>query len=406
MTNGYILEIKTSLSHIGGVGIKEKDGSNNKLDGHIDNKNNSNNINSIVKDNVVNNNENNTDSNENFKEQFKGISFKDNNDLLLSRSTGRSTSIDSNNIKKSKRTNGHNSSTTNNSKRHHRKISSNSLDKYIKFTVKKSDHCNNDEVLYQIGKFMVIFLSIGLFWRVLNNVDAIGKSLGGYNKLQEINEIILKEYYLIIKNLNIKNEVLIRFLDETNSIVLIIKKFVNGLRMNRNHKEYLLIQDIISLIYLGISVIVINEIYWRVCHSIEESLIIIPHLGVQTESILIKENIWDVLRKILGLNHIYNNNIEEIEEVEEKREKGIIINRQFVTMEYVKDIVINEGFKGFEVIFYMTLIMEEGVIINNEMDNNNDKEAKLKMIVVFPNLLPRRAILETVFRKSREYLRK
>lgn len=427
MTNGYILEIKTSTSS-SNIGSTIDSYNNN-------NNNNKHNKSCYIKNNVGPNNEvgNNDDNNNNLKEQFKTISNQD-NDLTLSMD---------NKIKNNKK--------LRNNKRHHRKnsstSSSHSLDKYIKFTVKRSNYHKGEEIFNRISKFMIIFLSIAVIRHVLSKVDPIGKCIGGEIKLKEINEFIIKKYYKIIKNEdNLKSIEKIRY-NNYNSILIIIDKIISGLGINREEN---LIKDLISLIYFGISVYIINEIYWRVYHEIEESLIIIPHLGVQTESILIKENIWQVLKNILGLDKIFNNNNSNNSnngntivrnEDTNKNKEGIIINKQFICMDYVKDIVINEGFKGFEVIFYMTLIMEEGVIINKEGDkfdnkkkhlnndinssnndyddvdynyndennnntNNSSRKPKLKMIVVFPNLLPRRAILETVFRKSREYLKK
>lgn len=490
MTNGYILEIRTSSSspgpgELGEVGVSPQKSMNR------------------------------TDR---LKAQFKGIDSKD-NDLTLrmsSRGTGTGTNTDG----RFKRRHG------GSGKHHGRKSSSHSLDKYIKFTVKRSGR-TEDDLTNRMTKFMFIFLSVGLFWHVLNNVDPIGKAIGGGERLREMNDVILREYYKVTDVINrrryrirerlvekhegvsiggggggngynynggynVNGESLIRegMREVVLKVIFIVEKVFYEVKLNR---EECFIQDLISLFYLGVSVFIINEIYWRIYHEIEESLMIIPHLGVQVESILIKENIWQVLKNVIGLRRIlFNMNMGmgvahvEARQQEESpaetytKEKGVVINKQFVPMDYVKDIVINEGFKGFEVVFYMTLIMEEGVVVMNgsghahgdgdgdddaDADADNDRrdgtglsfrdtvcdthrepaeggdysdsagegndgdgagharkrvrardvdgrdggdaeQTKLKMIVVFPNLLPRRAVLETVFRKSREYLKR
>ncbi|ODQ47529.1 hypothetical protein PICMEDRAFT_114653 [Pichia membranifaciens NRRL Y-2026] len=498
MTNGYILEIRTSSSSPGADEVGGGGGAGNG-----------------PKKNM-----NRTDR---LKAQFKGIDSKD-NDLAL-----RMNSKASADGKRRRHQGG--------SEKHGRKSSSHSLDKYIKFTVKRSDR-SDDDILNRMTKFMFIFLSVGLFWHVLNNVDPIGKVIGGRGRLMEINDVFWREYHKVTGVLNgrrhrIDERLLKRsehaggelgynvgsdsriregLRDAVVKVFLVVEKVFFEMKMGR---EECFVQDLISLFYLGISVFVINEIYWRIYHEIEESLIIIPHLGVQAESILIKENIWQVLKSVLGLRRLLFNMNPGLAHVPAtgaapaaasaaapvppcSKEKGVVINKQFVPMDYVKDIVINEGFKGFEVVFYMTLIMEEGVVVvsggseerwdagharrshgaarraarradrdrrtgldvvvdvdrrladdddgdsaanTNDDDDGYDggrsgddaapadhdtgyysgdhgrhrvlpdstsvpEQTKLKMIVVFPNLLPRRAVLETVFRKSREYLKR
>ncbi|KAL5364350.1 GPI-GlcNAc transferase complex, PIG-H component-domain-containing protein [Aspergillus floccosus] len=61
---------------------------------------------------------------------------------------------------------------------------------------------------------------------------------------------------------------------------------------------------------------------------------------------------------------------------------------RFIPTTQIQDIVIHEAFKGFEVRFYLAVIVEgEG-----------------EVVVVFPKLLPGRAILEEVWRGSRHCL--
>ncbi|KAH8695430.1 putative phosphatidylinositol N-acetylglucosaminyltransferase [Talaromyces proteolyticus] len=61
---------------------------------------------------------------------------------------------------------------------------------------------------------------------------------------------------------------------------------------------------------------------------------------------------------------------------------------RFIPTTQIQDIVIHEAFKGFEVRFYLAIIVEgEGDVV-----------------VVFPNILPKRKILEEVWRGARHCL--
>ncbi|KAL1978435.1 hypothetical protein VTN31DRAFT_1294 [Thermomyces dupontii] len=61
---------------------------------------------------------------------------------------------------------------------------------------------------------------------------------------------------------------------------------------------------------------------------------------------------------------------------------------RFIPTTRIQDIVIHEAFKGFEVRFYLAIIVE----------------GEPEVVVVFPNLLPRRRILEEVWRGARHCL--
>ncbi|EAS32480.2 phosphatidylinositol glycan, class H [Coccidioides immitis RS] len=63
---------------------------------------------------------------------------------------------------------------------------------------------------------------------------------------------------------------------------------------------------------------------------------------------------------------------------------------RFIPTTQIQDIVIHEAFKGFEVRFYLAIIVE----------------AEAEVVVVFPNLLPRRNILEEVWKGVRKCLYK
>ena len=61
---------------------------------------------------------------------------------------------------------------------------------------------------------------------------------------------------------------------------------------------------------------------------------------------------------------------------------------RFIPTEKIQDILVNEAFRGFEVRYYLVVVVE------GEDD----------LVVVFPGLLPRRAIVESVWRGARECL--
>lgn len=61
---------------------------------------------------------------------------------------------------------------------------------------------------------------------------------------------------------------------------------------------------------------------------------------------------------------------------------------RFIPTEKIQDIFVNEAFRGFEVRYYLVVVVE------GEED----------VVVVFPGLLPRRHIVETVWRGARECL--
>ena len=61
---------------------------------------------------------------------------------------------------------------------------------------------------------------------------------------------------------------------------------------------------------------------------------------------------------------------------------------RFIPTSDIQDIFIHEAFRGFEVRFYLA------IVVKGEED----------IVVVFPSLLPRRAILEEVWRGARKCL--
>lgn len=61
---------------------------------------------------------------------------------------------------------------------------------------------------------------------------------------------------------------------------------------------------------------------------------------------------------------------------------------RFIPTEKIQDILVNEAFRGFEVRYYLVVVVE----------------GEEEVVVVFPRLLPRRQIVETVWRGVRRCL--
>ncbi|KAK9494631.1 GPI-GlcNAc transferase complex, PIG-H component-domain-containing protein [Lipomyces doorenjongii] len=58
---------------------------------------------------------------------------------------------------------------------------------------------------------------------------------------------------------------------------------------------------------------------------------------------------------------------------------------QFIPLELIQDVVLNEGFRGFRVIYFLAVVVK----------------GRGRLLVVFPNLLPQREILEEIWRDIR-----
>lgn len=106
---------------------------------------------------------------------------------------------------------------------------------------------------------------------------------------------------------------------------------------------------------IAISSAIITYIVWRKGYT-EESLMVIRGLGIQTSTS--SSMYWSSAAT------------------------------RFIPTTQIQDIVIHEAFKGFEVRFYLTIIVE----------------GESTVVVVFPNLLPKRMILEEVWRGARQCL--
>lgn len=61
---------------------------------------------------------------------------------------------------------------------------------------------------------------------------------------------------------------------------------------------------------------------------------------------------------------------------------------RFIPTEKIQDILVNEAFRGFEVRYYLVVVVE----------------GEERVVVVFPRLLPRREVVETVWRGARGVL--
>jgi phosphatidylinositol N-acetylglucosaminyltransferase subunit H len=61
---------------------------------------------------------------------------------------------------------------------------------------------------------------------------------------------------------------------------------------------------------------------------------------------------------------------------------------RFIPTEKIQDVFVNEAFRGFEVRYYLVVVVE----------------GEEEVVVVFPRLLPQRAIVENVWRGARECL--
>ncbi|KAK9466715.1 GPI-GlcNAc transferase complex, PIG-H component-domain-containing protein [Lipomyces arxii] len=61
---------------------------------------------------------------------------------------------------------------------------------------------------------------------------------------------------------------------------------------------------------------------------------------------------------------------------------------QFIPLELIQDVILHEGFHGLGVIYFLAVVVK-------------DRE---RLLVVFPNLLPKRAVLEDIWRDIRRCL--
>lgn len=179
--------------------------------------------------------------------------------------------------------------------------------------------------------------------------------------------------------------------------------------------------NLVQLIYLAVSAWVTEWLCDQVDSSIEETFRVIPELGIQTETILIRRSLTKLyLRIVLAavrtvVDRLFRRASEPQSQESEMRDKErrelasscstlgsldkalargdrVVLCREFVAMEYVRDVTINEGFIGFQVIFYLAAVVSDS------------PDGKVRLLMLFPKLLPRRRLLEAVWRRSRRYL--
>ncbi|KAG7828508.1 hypothetical protein KL920_003645 [Ogataea angusta] len=131
---------------------------------------------------------------------------------------------------------------------------------------------------------------------------------------------------------------------------------------------------------------IVNWGYGSLLAQTEESLILIPNLGVQSESYRVRKSGLALVRLLLG-------RVLGKSELSRPVHTAKTLNRQFFPMEDVHDLAIVEGFMNFQVIFYLALVVGDG-----------PQDDQLQMVVIFPNLLPRKKLLQAVWRRSRAYL--
>jgi hypothetical protein len=240
-----------------------------------------------------------------------------------------------------------------------RKNSGNVLDKYVKFTIKREGNGNGggggggddveadedgevyssstgDGLLLSVLRCICIFVAVYVIWNVLRRVD-------------------------IVKCVDMRG----------------------------------ISEEVIAVGYLVISVFCVNELYWRINYEVEESLLIIPGVGVQCETLMVKASVLVIFQRCLR-------QISCLLGMKGRTSRGLyaatcckeVVQRVLVPMEAVEDIVINEGFVGTSVVFYLCVVVRDA------------KSKGLRLECVFPVVRPRRAVLERVWRQSRPYLRR
>ncbi|CAH2447715.1 RNA polymerase III transcription factor subunit [Komagataella phaffii CBS 7435] len=101
--------------------------------------------------------------------------------------------------------------------------------------------------------------------------------------------------------------------------------------------------------------IMANHLYQYLSFEIKESLLVIPNTGIQITSTRINDGI---------------------------ARSSKTLDSHFISNEYLSDIVINEAFQGNQVVYYMVAVTR--------------KNDKIKLLVIFPKLLPRLNILQKI----------
>lgn len=341
-------------------------------------------------------------------------------------------------------------------------------EKYIRFTVKKR-YPSTILNVNTLGKLLLGLVLTIILFHTLSEVDPGRKIAVGVYR------------YICGDDSNIQN------LDDQQQQSFIRSVFLSlgkvGLVNAGAARSGML--RLLDLAYFMLSAKITEWLSWQLDSDIEESLLIVPNLGVQCDSVILKKSLGKLLfRCLLAVvrlivekacmavsacqNRIKGNNdgdrnrlrvqrkqMSRLDRLDEslRGSERLILSRQFVPMEYVKDLIINEGFVGFRVLYYLALITVDNTGDGNEVQTSGlnpeknkslgygdfrhgkmyhhgqgsalagalkssldsssagatsglgkNKGKRLKMILVFPHLLPRRKLLETVWRRSRTFL--
>lgn len=239
--------------------------------------------------------------------------------------------------------------------------------RYVKFHVKQRPF--GGSFVTAVGKLACALGAVGFLWMVLLRVDVLGGVV-----------------QMLAPPLG---DARVTLDDHMRALALVL-----------THKGGDLARDALTLTYLALAVAVVNELYWNLDHRVEESLLIVPGLGVQLESVIYKRTLsgllWTVWRYVAVVGGA------------SKPDQGraLVLSRQFFPMEEVKDIVINEGFVGSSVLYYMVVAVARASAgtPSGAAAGAAASQKGLQLCVVFPMLRPRREVLETVYRTSRDYL--
>ncbi|CDK27604.1 unnamed protein product [Kuraishia capsulata CBS 1993] len=125
-----------------------------------------------------------------------------------------------------------------------------------------------------------------------------------------------------------------------------------------------------------------------------ETILILPKVGLQTETRTYRRSFGKLIRQIFGKKYLKPASFEDSKAKAAVGMSLYLSEKKFHPMDRVLDVMINECFSGFNVIFVMQLI--------HQISDADD----YAISVVFPELLPRRELLETVWRCLRECLEK
>ncbi|OUM55791.1 hypothetical protein BVG19_g5389 [[Candida] boidinii] len=220
------------------------------------------------------------------------------------------------------------------------------------------------------------------------------------------------------------------FFDFTKIIKLTIN-LLNKLLINYNYNNLTILNDenLNRKLQCVLLFLILNSINLQIDYNINESLLIIPKVGVQYESVLMRRPLFGLFKSIMIT--LFKTACESMDinqksisisgepesdspdahgHIEEKENlTGFQLyqsEKNFIPMGIIKDMIINEGFKNFEVINYLSLIVKNTSSVDNT-NNNIENDSNLdncQLILLFPKLLPRRRMLETIWKTSRKYL--